>query len=208
MSVTKGNNSSGRQLFYVPIVHTETDMGALSAAIKSAYIRKMGLQAWKRKKELIERFWTDLENAIYNLNLPYSRTKIYQDGLPVSDTENELKIVKKLAADGSRNHELIQKLIHKGATLVGTESPELLIQEYNLALSALNEPGSLEGSEDQKAQAATILKTRDEFIAKRIDQTLKQGEVGVLFIGSLHNVIPLLNSDIHVVLPTTPVAKG
>ncbi|MGC8658901.1 MAG: hypothetical protein ACP5U1_07480 [Desulfomonilaceae bacterium] len=208
MPVKKRNGSAPRKLFYIPIIHTETDMGALGASIKTAYIKKMGLQAWKRKKELIERFWTDLENAIHNINLPYSKTRVYQDGLPVSDPEQELKIVKKLATDGSRNHELVQKLIDRGATLVGTESPELLMQEYHLAMSALNptEPG--EGSDDQKTQAANILKKRDEFIAKRIDQTLKQGEVGILFIGSLHNVIPLLNSDIEVITPLASSARG
>lgn len=179
-------------------------MGALGTSVKAAYIKKMGLLAWKRKRELIERFWTDLEKAIFDVHLPYPKTKIYQDGLPISDPEQELKVVKKLADDGSRNHKLVQKLIDKGATLVGTESPELLMEEYHLAMSALGPSELSEGSDEQRAQAAYILRKRDEFIAKRIDQTLQQGEVGILFIGLLHNIVPLLNSDIQV----TPVASA
>ncbi|MGC8602654.1 MAG: hypothetical protein ACP5VS_03075 [Desulfomonilaceae bacterium] len=197
----KINGHKERKLFYVPIVHTEVDMGALSESIKMAYVKKMGLQAWKRKRDLIERFWNDLESAVDNLNLPYPKTKVYQDGLPLSDKGNDLEIVNKLASSGSRNHKLLKKLIEKGATLVGTESPGLLLEEYNLAMKTLNGAKPSEADEAQKMKAEEILKKRDEFIAKRINETLKSGEIGILFIGSLHNVIPLLNPDIEVLAP-------
>jgi len=203
---TKEHNPTSRKLIYIPIVHTEADMGELSESIKKAYLKKMGLQAWKRKKELIERFWNDLEHAVDNLNLPYSKTKVYQDGLPVSDRGNELEIVKRLASTGSRNHELVNKLIKKGATLVGTESPDLLLVEYDLAMKTVK--GSTSSAEDLKVQGEEILKKRDGFIAKRINETLEPGEIGVLFIGALHNVIPLLDPDIETLAPVTPMIKG
>lgn len=198
------NGSVGRKLFYIPIVHTETDMGALSESVKKASLQKMGLQGWKRKKQIIGRFWNDIEKAINNLNLPYSRTKIYQDGLPVCEGGKELEIVNQLASTGSRNHELLDKLIRKGATLMGSESPDLLVMEYNLAMNTFNNPTSSLKGEDMKIQSAEILKKRDEFIAKRINDTLKDGEVGVLLIGLLHNVVPLLDVDIEVVTPIAP----
>ncbi|MCX5873270.1 MAG: hypothetical protein NTY51_08565 [Deltaproteobacteria bacterium] len=198
------NGSVGRKLFYIPIVHTETDMGALSESVKKASLQKMGLQDWKRKKQIIGRFWNDIEKAINNLNLPYSRTKIYQDGLPVCEGGKELEIVNQLASTGSRNHELLDKLIRKGATLMGSESPDLLVMEYNLAMNTFNNPTSSLKGEDMKIQSAEILKKRDEFIAKRINDTLKDGEVGVLLIGLLHNVVPLLDVDIEVVTPIAP----
>ncbi|MGO8822768.1 MAG: hypothetical protein ACLQT6_04585 [Desulfomonilaceae bacterium] len=208
MSSTKANGHADRKLFYIPIVHTEADMGALSEAIKMAYIKKMGLQAWKRKRDLIERFWKELETAVENLNLPYPETKIYQDGLPLSDRGNDLEIVNKLAYAGSRNHELLKKLVEKGATLIGTESPNLLLEEYNLATKTFNGSEPSDGDEAQKLKAEEILKRRDEFIAKRINETLKPGEIGILFIGSLHNVIPLLDPDIETLAPNNPLVKG
>lgn len=42
----------------------------------------------------------------------------------------EEKIGKDLANSGSRNHKLLVRLIEKGATLMGTEAPELLVEEY------------------------------------------------------------------------------
>ena len=183
-------------------------MGALSESIKKAYLKKKGLQAWKKKREFIERFWKDLESAVDNLKLPYSRTKVYQDGLPVSDGGKELEIVKKLASSGSHNHALVKKLVDNGAILVGTESPELLMAEYDLAMMTLNGAQESEGQETLKARGEEILKKRDGFMAGRIDETLKQGEIGVLFIGSLHNVVPLLSSDIEVIIPEAAVPRG
>lgn len=205
MLSNKKNGAEGRKLFYIPIVHTETDMGALGESVKKASLQKMGLQAWKRKKQLIGRFWNDIEKAIEDLKLPYSRTKIYQDGLPVCGSEKELEIVNQLASTGSRNHELLDKLIQKGAALMGSESPDLLMMEYNLAMNIFKNPTSSLNGEDMKIQSAEILKKRDEFIAKRINDTLKDGEVGVLFIGLLHNVFPLLDGDIEVATPIAPI---
>jgi hypothetical protein len=181
-------------------------MGELSESIKKAYLKKMGLQAWKRKKELIEQFWNDLEHAVDNLKLPYSKIKVYQDGLPVTDRGNEQEIVNKLASTGSRNHELVNKLIKKGATLVGTESPDLLLVEYDLAMKTVK--GATSSAENLKVQGEEILKKRDGFIAKRINETLEPGEIGILFIGSLHNVIPLLDPDFETLAPVTPMIKG
>jgi len=43
------------------------------------------------------------------------------------------------------------------------------------------------------------LQERDEYIASRINNTLKDEENGVLFIGAEHNVIPGLAKDIEVI---------
>ncbi|MDI6815088.1 MAG: hypothetical protein QMC90_03290, partial [Dehalococcoidales bacterium] len=43
-----------------------------------------------------------------------------------------------------------------------------------------------------------LTKARDKFVAKTINETLKEGETGVLFIGSYHNALPYLQKDIVV----------
>ena len=180
-------------------------MGELSPVLKESYLKKMGLQAWKRKKLLIQAYWNQVSDCVNNLNLPFTKTKIYQDGLPYSEDGNEIELVEKMAASGSLNHILVKKLITRGATLVGTESPDLLIKEYNIAIQSIESQISPDQDIDIKNQGEQILKQRDEFIAKRISETLNPGEVGVLFIGMLHNVIPLLDKDIEVEIPIAPV---
>ena len=123
------NVSNKRKLYCFPIVHTETDMGDLGPSVRDSYLKKMGLQAWRRKKLMIERYWNELAKAVNNLNLPFPNTKIYQDGLPFSEDGREIALVETLASAGSLNHRLVKQLIDKGAALIGTESPELLIKE-------------------------------------------------------------------------------
>lgn len=199
------NIPNKRKLYYLPIVHTQADMGDQSSIVRDAYVKKMGLQAWRRKKLSIDHYWNELAKTVKNLNLPFPNTKIYQDGLPFSDDGKETALVETLASAGSLNHRLVKQLIDKGAVLVGTESPDLLIEEYNLAIEAFHESASTDPEKLVNNQSEEILKQRDEFIAKRINQTLNPGEVGVLFIGMLHNVIPLLDDDIEVATPIAPV---
>jgi len=50
-----------------------------------------------------------------------------------------------------------------------------------------------------KAQA--LLGQRDEYIAKRIDETLQEGELALLFLGLMHNVELILSKDIKLIQP-------
>lgn len=75
-----------------------------------------------------------------------------------------------------------------GATLVGTESPALLLDEYKL----------LQSAERTEAQATALLEARDRFIAGRIDATLDEERQGILFIGALHKVAAFLPPGIKV----------
>ena len=49
---------------------------------------------------------------------------------------------------------------------------------------------------------------RDKFIADAIEGTLKEGELGVLFIGAYHNVSSELASDITVRMVKDPTRVG
>lgn len=77
----------------------------------------------------------------------------------------------------------------QGAQLMGTEDPDLLLQEYRLHQKTI-------GDEEYKKQSALLLSSRDRFIAARINSTLMAGEVGLLFLGMAHAVEPLLDTDI------------
>ena len=123
--------SFGRILIYFPIVHTASDMGTLKESVQRETYRRRGRTEWNRKMNAIEQFWTKIEQIIESLTLSYSQVRIYQDGLPICGHED--KIVMDLAKAGSRNHHLILNLMDKGAILMGTESSELLLKEYETA---------------------------------------------------------------------------
>lgn len=193
---------TSRTLLYFPIVHSQLDMGALSESIRNVTLQKLGERVWRRKVNLVKRFWSDVENILNKLTLSYAQTRVYQDGLPVCG--KELDIVAELAKKGSPNHRILVLLMEKGATVMGTESAELLIEEYHLIKKIL-ETGDVKDAiaieARQKATSNLLLKKRDEFIAARIDQTLQPGETGLLFLGMLHNPAVLLPEDIHVHYP-------
>jgi hypothetical protein len=193
---------TSRTLLYFPIVHSQLDMGALSESIRKVTLQKLGERVWRRKINLVKRFWSDVENILNKLTLSYAQTRVYQDGLPVCG--KELDIVTELAKKGSPNHQILVRLMEKGATVMGTESAELLIEEYHL-IKRILETGDVKDAiaieVRQKAASDLLLKKRDEFIAARIDQTLQAGETGLLFLGLLHNPAVLLPEDIHVHYP-------
>ena len=146
--------------------------------------------------------WAEIEQAIEGLDLRYEKVRLYQDGLPVCGREAE--IVRDLARAGSRNHRLLLRLMERGATIMGTESSELLVEEYGLIKQVMTVEEIHQGSEiaaRQKVLADTLLRKRDQYIADRIDQTLQIGETGILFLGMLHALENRLHKDIRVIYP-------
>ncbi len=192
-------NSRHRKLIYLPIVHNLADMGALRESVKEASVRKIGRQSWKRKQDLIEKLWDDIESALDGVSVDMNKVRIYQDGLPVSGHEQD--IVRELADSGSRNHRLLLRLMAKGAVLMGTESPELLLEEYAMAKRGLSASGKQGIKSDETSGSPSLLQRRDQFVAERINTTLQDGEVGIVFVGMLHSLEPWLAKDIQVTYP-------
>ena len=198
-----------RTLIYFPIIHSQQDMGGFSESVRKVTLQKLGVREWKRKISMFDLFWTEIENAIQGLVLSFERTRLYQDGLPVCGRERE--IITELAQTGSPNHRLLRRLMDKGAILMGTESSELLIEEYQLIKKML-ESGDVKEAirieASQKSVSDSLLEKRDVYIATRIDTTLSVGETGILFLGILHNIGGRLPKDIHVLYPRNrPVDK-
>lgn len=182
-----------RILIIIPIIHTEQDMGSLLEQTKQAYISRFGSEKWVEHLEAIKQVWRGIRQMIAALELLNKNVRLYQDGLPLCGKEED--IVREIAARGSQNHQLLVELIDQGAQLMGTEDPDLLLQEYHLHQDVAS-------SERQKqahgAQSQALLLTRDQFIAGRINTTLTSSEIGLLFLGMAHAVEPLLDADILV----------
>lgn len=190
-----------RTLIYFPIVHTQADMGALQESVARATLEKVGRAGLARKTAAVDQMWMDIEAAIDALPLSFDRVRLYQDGLPVCGREAE--IVTELARAGSRNHQLLLRLMAQGAVLMGTESGDLLVQEYQLAKKSLTTraPRAAGVAETRRALSQTLLQRRDHFMAQRINETLKSGETGILFLGMLHSLERHLHPDVLVIYP-------
>ena len=190
-----------RTLIYFPIVHTPADMGALQESVARATLEKAGRAGLARKTAAIDQIWTEIEAAIDALTLSFDRVRLYQDGLPVCGREAE--IVTELARSGSRNHQLLLRLMAQGAVLMGTESGDLLVQEYQLARQSLTTrpPRAAGVVASRRALSQALLQRRDQFMAQRIHETLKSGETGILFLGMLHSLERYLNPDVKVIYP-------
>jgi len=132
----------------------------------------------------------------WRLEIDFHELKVYQDGLPVCG--RELEIVQDLARQGSKNHQLLVELAERGATIMGTEDAQLLVEEYlrlRDGLDADSETG------DRVTPGEDLLHRRDLYVAKRIRETLRDGETGILFIGLLHEVDEKLCQDMEISYP-------
>jgi hypothetical protein len=202
------NESSGceRKLVYIPIIHTLADMGGLGASVQSAKLSALGRQGLARNVAAVEKIWEEIERVVGKLRVSPGSTRIYQDGLPVCGHEQE--IVLELAEASSRNHRLIVSLQSRGAVLMGTESPELLLEEYQLANAALAAGRVSDAKIRRDRLRDTLLERRDRYIADRINKTLGAGETGILFMGMLHDVATSLDPDVLVAYPLwSPLAR-
>ena len=156
----------------------------------------------RRKEKLIEQHWEKIEKAIASRGLFYPKVRLYQDGLPVCG--REVEIVNELAKSGSRNCLLLLRLMGQGAALMGTESPELLVREYDLLKTTLNEEkaGQTRAAEARRqALSAALIRERDQAIADRIQESLAEGETGILFLGAFHSLEQFLPPDIRLQYP-------
>ncbi len=184
---------SMRRLIYIPIIHSKTDLGSLTDALRKRYIHRVGLSGWRERVEGIDALWKEVRRSVLALAIDYKKLKVYQDGLPVCG--RELEIVRDLARQGSENHRLLLELREKGATIMGTEDTQLLMEEYLRLKDGLDAGNKIAG---RLSSTEDTLNRRDSYIANRIRETLNEGEIGLLFIGLLHRVDEQLNQDMEI----------
>jgi len=206
-----------RKLLIIPIVHNAADLGRLEHRLEQIKRATMPRERIEASRKQVARFWEELRVAIESWQLDFSKVLVFQDALPLAPATHvglEIKIVKELAAVGSANHQLLEWLHEHGASILGTESPELLVAEYSLVRKQLGmaenpssnqeTPRILETTAEAAeiaAQLADLLNRRDQFIAARIDTTLEQDQTGIILLGMLHHVEKWLPDDIEVDFP-------
>lgn len=210
-----------RVLYYVPITHTsresiisknETLLASKARSCEEAVLseeRKI-YQNWLRIAKKIK-------EEIKKQNPDFSKLFIYQDswleGFEIDPLE--------MQNSGVPNQIILGKLIEKGAKLIVAEDKKLFNRHAEVAIEeeilnlAFEKVQEKEDSEFQgiiltrllakqkelKKESYELISKRDEHIAKRIDQTLPEDGMGILFIGVNHKVDNELKkiSDIKVI---------
>jgi len=188
-----------RELIHVPIIHMGADLGSIANHVDKRGIAGFGEEFWTRHRETISGFWDSISS--YFANIEVKDLKIYQDGL-VADGEVGQRIVQEGVKAGSKNYEIIADLLKKGAVLVQTEDFPLVKEERDRIVKitqATSTTRKMIAFTEYKLVKNKLLKKRDNFIAKRIEETLKDGEKGILFIGAFHNVKKRLPESIQVI---------
>jgi len=173
-------------------------MGTISSTIDKRSAEVCGRQRWEKHKQTVTTFWDHIEGYFKK---PDARNlKIYQDGL-MADGELGQKIIREVAGQGSRNYRIVLDLINNGGEIRKTEDIALLKEEYARILKLAQSKSLWERTTayiGYKVHKDQLMEKRDRFIAKTINETLKEEEKAVLFIGAFHDVLPHFASDIAV----------
>ena len=173
-------------------------MGFFGPALGEGANAVLGQELWQKHKEIVSGFWDSV--ARFFDSLDGNGFKVYQDGMVADGTEG-LRIIREGIALQSENYEIIGKLLERGAILVKTEDLALVRQEHAYITKIVGSK-SLKGKEiaalRYKLAQSKLLRQRDDFIARRIKETLSEEEPGILFIGAYHDVIPKLPQDIEI----------
>jgi hypothetical protein len=187
-----------RTLIYVPVIHTSADLGSIAEHVTKRGTADLGQELWEKHRRTVEGFWNAISDYFDSMDV--DGVKIYQDGM-VADGEVGLKIAEDTAKAGSKNYELILRLLQRGAILMKTEDFNLVKKEYDKLL-AITEAKSITRKIlafiKYKLAKTPLLNRRDTFIAKGIDQTLKTDEKAILFIGAFHNIKKRLSKSVQI----------
>ena len=186
-----------RELYLVPILHMSADMGSLASVLDETAKAEFGQEVWQKHKGAVSSFWDSIAQFFDAMNV--KGFKIYQDGM-VADGADGLRIIREGIRQGSKNYEIIGKLLERGAILVKTEDLALVKQEYAHIAKIAHSKSPKEKEVwalRYKVAQGRLLRQRDDFIAKRIEVTLGEGDTGILFIGAEHDVVARLAADIN-----------
>jgi hypothetical protein len=188
-----------KKLFLVPIIHTPADMGTLGNILSATSAAALGKELWNKHQTTVSCFWDSVSRFFDSLQI--RNLKIYQDGL-IAAGEDGLKIVSEGVRRGSANYRIISGLLGKGAVLIKTEDIALVRKEYDYIQKLTSAKSAREREAAglrYRLDQAKLLADRDRFIAGVIENTLNEGDTGVLFIGAYHDVLSKLSAGICVV---------
>ena len=170
----------GRKLYFVPLVYC-------------------GQEAEEDYREKYDRYWEQVEDQISDLELKLGKVgKIYHE-LIVVGGDDGVNMIKDL---NDRSYQIVNNRLEKEAQLEATEEGGLLTEfmDWSRCLSiGLQTPEVFAKVYQFYAEAG---QKRNENITKKIDETLKADEIGILLMREGHQV--QFPSDIQIFYVAPP----
>ena len=139
-------------------------------------LKKQSQKEYGRK---IEEYWEEVKNRIQDLEAKLGKINRVYHEMVYQEGKEGAQILKKLS---QKSYPIVQSSLKRGSLLQATEDEELVRQSMDWARCLATNPqndqvlGKLTGFYIQ------TMKRRDEYIGKKIEESLKSGEVGILFI--------------------------
>jgi hypothetical protein len=170
---------AGRKLYFIPLIFYPTEPAA-------------------DLLEKINRYWTQVEEQVANLELKLGKvSKVYHELVPMGGEEGA-RGIEELNKGG---YGIAKGRLDKGAELQPIEEDELLAEfmDWNRCMAV--------GLHSQKAVAIVyeayleVHKQRNAYIAKQIDETLKDGEAGILLMREGHQIQFPTNIQVFYIAP-------
>ena len=155
---------TGRKLFYVPLLFSP-------------------MEPEKDLSEMVNRYWEEVGEHVSNLEAKLGNVgRVYHELVPVGGEEG-IKIMGELNIG---SYQVSKKWLEGGAELQPIEDPEELAEfmDWSRCLSIGLQSAKVLNELYEFYQE--VQKQRRENITKRIDETLKEGEIGVLLMREGH----------------------
>lgn len=156
----------GKKLYFVPLVYRGEDPSEEYLAI-------------------FDRFWEQVEEQITALELKLGKVnRIYHELIPAGGKEGS-QAVKELH---DKSHEIIETCLSNGAQLEAVEDVDLLTEFMDWGRCLMV------GLQNQKVLTRVYEfyseagKKRNEYISRKIDETLQPDETGILLMRETHQV--------------------
>lgn len=186
-----------RILYYVPMIHTDKDLNDLGPIIKTLREKTYGKSASDHDERAIENLWEKIRLWVHQTVRDARGLIIYQDGMPVGPREKIHQLFSLVFAEHPQSQlfRLTKELIDMGAVLEGTEDINLVVkraavyQEIYQAAEKCQNLSDMQNFIVKKIEEQDdLILQADQFIAKRINETLPENGQGILFIGYRHKV--------------------
>ncbi len=170
----------GRKLYFIPLVYTGEDM-------PDDYLVKYN------------KYWEQVEKQITELIAKLGEVNRIYHEMVASAGDEGLKAVKALS---ERSHKMIKSCLAKKTQMEAAEDIDILTEFMDWSrclLIGLQNPKVVSRVYESYTE---ISKKRNEYITRKIDETLKENEIGILLMRENHQV--QFPSDIQVFYVAPP----
>jgi hypothetical protein len=179
------------------MIHSDEELGELSSVIKELRIRFYGANVAEQDRQSIWELWKYTRTWVLEKVGDSRGLIIYQDGIPVGPREKIQQLFTFVLKEHPHSPLFLftKELLDSGAVLEGTEDFNLLqkrvaaykeIYRYSRNCRDLNDVR--EHITKKVEELDDLVLQSDQFIARRISQTLPEDGRGILFMGYRHRV--------------------